>query len=140
MPHDSTKVQLGTIGSSAKTVDNKNGTIEAGLAVRLKSDDTISLALSDGNLLGISVGKDLANVGRTAICREGLDVPLQLTAAFTPTIGTQVHISDTTGKAGTAGAGFTGTNATYKTGVLTGVKEDGTTEVNVALIDYPGGL
>lgn len=137
--HDPTKVLLGNIPSSVKEVDNRNGTIAAGLAVRLKSDNTISLLKSDGSLLGISLGKDLSNIGRTAIARLGLKVPIQLTAAFTPVIGAQVNISDTTGKAGTAGAGLTAVNAKYVSGVLSGLQEDGTS-VDVALIDFEGGL
>jgi hypothetical protein len=58
---------------------------------------------------------------------------------FTPTLGAQVNISDTTGFGAAAGAGATGVNATYASGLLTGIMEDGTEE-NVALIDMPGGL
>lgn len=139
MAHDANKVVLGASRSSFKIVDNKKGTIEAGLAVRLKTDGTISIAKADGELQGISFGKHLSNIGQTNICRAGLQVPILLTAAFTPAIGTQVNISDTTGMAAASGAGATGVNATYASGVLTGVKEDGTT-ANVALIDFQGGL
>lgn len=139
--HDASKIQMGAVKSSFKNVDNKKGSIAAGLIVRLKSDDTISIAAADGSPLGISLGKDLSDAGRTAIVRKGAGVPIQLTAAFTPTIGAQVHISDTTGKAGAAGAGFTGMNATYVSGALTMVAEDGTeTASAAALIDMPGGL
>lgn len=139
--HDATKIQFGSTKSSFKNVDNRLGSIAAGLIVRLKSDDTISIAAADGSALGISIGKDLSDIGRTAIVRKGTAVPIQLTAAFSPTIGAQVHISDTTGKAGAAGAGFTGMNATYVTGALTMVAEDGTeTAAVAALIDMPGGL
>jgi hypothetical protein len=137
--HDATKALLGTTTSSVKEVDNRKGTIAAGLAVRLKSDDTISTAAADGNLLGISLGRDLSDTGRTAICRKGLRVPIQLTSAFTPAIGAQVGIDDTTGKAKASGAGVTGVNAIYASGVLTGIDEDGG-NVNVAMIDFPGGL
>lgn len=137
--HDSTKVLMGATRSGMKHVVNKVGAIAAGLIVRLKSDDTLSIASADGLPLGISLGKDLSNTNRTAICRAGLEVPILLTAAFTPSIGAQVNVSDTTGKAGTAGAGFTAMNAVYVSGVLTGVLEDGTT-ASVALIDFQGGL
>ncbi len=141
MSHDATKVQMGTTRSSFKTVDNRAGNIAAGLIVRLKSDDTISIAAADGSPLGISLGKSLSDTSRTAICRKGSQVPVQLTAAFTPTIGAQVHISDTTGKAIAAGAGATGMNAVYASGALTMVAEDGTeTASAAALIDMPGGL
>ncbi len=141
MAHDATKVQFGTTQSSFKNIDNRPGTIAAGLAVRLKSDDTISVAAADGSLLGISCGKSMSDTARTAIVRKGTRVPIELTAAFTPTIGAQVNISDTTGKAGAAGAGFTAVNATYITGALTKIAEDGTETASVAaLIDFPGGL
>lgn len=143
MPHDASKVQLGTTRSSVREVSNHAGsesTFEAGLVVHLKSDDTISLAASDGQKLGVSLGKSLSDVGRVAICRKGLGVPILLTDAFTPTVGAQVAVSDTTGKAiGYTGSGNAYVSAVYKTAVITGVKEDGTT-ANVAIIDFPGGL
>jgi hypothetical protein len=132
---------MGSTRSSFKHVDNKAGTIAAGLAVRLKSDDTISVAAADGNLLGISLGKSLSDTSRTAIVRSGTQVPIQLTAAFSPTIGDQVEISDTTGKAAATGAGVTAVNAVYVSGALTMIDEDGNeTASAVALIDMPGGL
>lgn len=139
MSHDASKVLFGGILKSFKVVDNKIGTILAGLAVRLKSDGTISIAAADGSLLGISCGKDLSDAGRTAIVRSGLAVPLKLTAAFTPVLGAQVFISDTTGLGIATGAGATGVNAVYASGLLTGINEDGTTSP-AALIDMQGGL
>lgn len=140
MAHDPTRIQLGTTQSNIKDVDNRVGAVDAGKIVRLKSDGTLSLAAADGSPLGISLGKDLSNTNKTAVARTGLRVPILLTAAFTPAIGAQVHVSDTTGLAIASGAGATGLNATYVTGIMTGVKEDGVTEANVALIDFPGGL
>jgi hypothetical protein len=137
--HDASKVLLGSTKSSFRTVDNMKGTIQAGVAVRLKNDGTISTASADGALLGISCGKDLSDIGRTNIVRRGTGVPILLTAELTPVIGAQVHISNTTGLAAASGGGATGVNAVYTTAVLTGVKEDGTT-ANVAFIDFPGGL
>lgn len=139
MGHDATKVLLGATQSTMKVVTNAAGSIAAGLIVRQKSDGTISIALADGAPLGISIGKELSDISRTAICRAGLAVPVLLTAAFTPTLGAVVVISDTTGKAIAAGAGATAVNAVYASSTLTGVLEDGTT-ANVALIDFPGGL
>lgn len=141
MSHSATKVQMGMTQSSFKNIDNRAGSIAAGLAVRLKSDDTISVASADGSLLGISCGRSQSDTARTAIVRKGTRVPIQLTAAFQPVIGAQVNISDTTGKAGTAGAGFTGVNAVYVSAELTAIDEDGVeTAAVVALIDFPGGL
>jgi hypothetical protein len=141
MSHDANKVQMGSTLSSFKRIDNRKGEIAAGLMVRLKSDDTISIAAADGSPLGISCGKDLSNIGRTAIVREGTGVPVQLTAAFDPVIGTQVHISDTTGKAIASGAGATGMNAVYASRALDAIGEDGVVVTDgCALIDMPGGL
>jgi hypothetical protein len=137
MGHDATKVLLGATKSSFRVVDNKAGVIPAGKIVRLKSDNTIVITAADGSPLGISLGRDLSNTSRTAICRKGTQVPILLTAAFTPTIGAQVLVSDTTGIAVTSGG--TAMNAVYSSGVLTGIDEDGA-EANVALIDFPGGL
>jgi len=141
MAHDATKQQLGTTPSSVKEIDNRKGSIAAGLIVRLKSDNTISILSADGNALGISLGRDMSSVGRTAIARKGLAVPVLLTASFTPVIGAQVNISNTTGKAIASGAGATAVNAVYASGVLTGVDEDGVAVADgVALIDMAGGL
>lgn len=139
MLHDSGKVLMGATLSTAKSVDSYKGEIPAGKVVRLKSDATLSLAKADGAILGVSLGKDLSNAGLTPICRKGLAVPVLLTAAFTPVVGAAVSISDTTGLAIAAGAGATIVNAVYKSAKLKGIDEDGA-EVDVALIDFAGGL
>lgn len=139
--HDANQVLMGATQSSLKNVDNYKGSIAAGTIVRLKSDGTISVASADGLPLGVSLGKDLSNVGRTAVCRKGVRVPVRLTAAFTPTIGAQVHFSDTTGLAIASGAGATGMNAVYSSGPLDAVLEDGSIVTDgCAYIDFPGGL
>lgn len=141
MAHDPTKVLLGAGKSSAKTVDNHKGVIDAGLLVRLKSDDTLSVAAADGSIMGVSMGRSLSNTARTAICRKGISIPVRLTNSFTPVKGAQVYFSDTTGKVGASGGGFTATNAFYSSGALTGIDEDGNTVADgVAFIDFAGGL
>lgn len=142
MPHDASKVQMGATVSNIREVSNHVGTIAAGLAVRLKSDDTISTALADGSLMGISLGKDQSNTGHTAICRKGIAVPVLLTNGFTPTKGAQVAISDTTGKAKAyTGSGDSYVNAFYSSGALSAVDEAGDAIADgAALIDFPGGL
>lgn len=145
MAHDTNKVLMGTTGSSEREISNAKGTVAAGVRCTLKSDGTLSNATADGAMVGISVGRDLSGTDKTSYVRRGLMVPMQLTAAFNPTAGTVVHISDTTGLAIASGAGATATNAVYKTGrvggsgVNAGQQEDGTT-VGVAYIDMPGGL
>lgn len=141
MGHDATKIPMGSTQSSFRDVDNKAGLIEAGKIVRQKSDGTISLLAADGLPLGISLGVSLSDTSRTAICRSGIRVPILLTAAFSPTIGAQVNISDTTGLAIAAGAGATAMNAVYSSGALVAIKEDNTeVAAGAAYIDMPGGL
>jgi hypothetical protein len=144
MAHSATKVLMGTTKASFKVVDNYDAdpaTFIAGLCVHLTSAGALTLASASGSKLGISLGASQSNTKRTAVVRAGLDVPIQLTAAFSPVIGAQVHISDTTGKAIASGAGATGVNAIYKTGALTMIAEDGTETASVvALIDFQGGL
>ena len=144
---------MGSTRSSHKEVTNKltvSGlVIEAGLCVILESSDKISLDTSEGAKHGISLGKDLSDTGRTAVCRKGLGVPLKLKAGFDPVIGTQVYIEDDTGLGIASGGGADAVNAVYAsgrlggTGVSGGVVEGATSDagtVGVAYIDFPGGL
>jgi hypothetical protein len=127
---------MGSTKSSFKTVTSYAGSIAAGLATRIDDAGALSITEADGALLGISLGKDLSDSGRTAICRKGEGVPILLTAELVPVIGEQVQISASTGKAVASG---TAVNAVYRSGVLTGILEDGT-EAEVAIIDFVGGL
>lgn len=145
MGHNPNQMLMGATQSNVKEVTNKKGTIEAGLLVRLKSDDTISLAKADGEVLGISLGRDMSDTGRTAICRKGLRVPVKLATDFNPTIGAPVSFSDTTGEA--VGSGGTALNAVFVSGRLGGSGANGgiaevsqEDTVGVALIDFAGGL
>lgn len=139
--HSASTIQMGCVTSNDREVTNHSGdpaTFLAGLCVHLKSDDTLSLASADGSKMGISLGRSQSDTKRTAICRRGLGVPILLTNSFTPTIGAQVQISTTTGKAVSSG---TAVNAFYKTAVLTAYDEDGVAITDgAALIDIEGGL
>lgn len=90
MAHDATKVLLGATQSSSKEVSKHDGspaTFLAGLAVRQKSDGTLSTTLADGRWLGVSLGKSLSNtLDCVAVARAGLSVPVLLEA--TPARGT----------------------------------------------------
>jgi hypothetical protein len=98
----------------------------------------INTTASGGGLLGISLGRSLSDTSRTAIVRKGLRVPILLANGFTPTIGAQVQISTTTGKAVASG---TAVNAVYKTAVLAAVDEDQAVIADgCAYIDFQGGL
>lgn len=139
--HSATTVQMGSTLSSAKEVENRLGdpaTFLAGLCVHLKSDGTLSLTSSEGSKLGISLGKSQSDTKRTAIVRKGLKVPVLLANGFTPTIGAQVQISTTTGKAVSSG---TAVNALYASSTLTAYDEAGDAIADgAALIDMQGGL
>lgn len=138
--HDPTKVVLGGVKKSYREVTNHSGQVAAGTVTHLKNDGTISADSADGAAIGISVGRSLSNIPRSAVCREGLGVPILLTSAFEPSIGDQVSYHDTTGKAIAGNDGdAVATNATYASGKMTGIDEDGN-EVDVALVDMPGGL
>lgn len=142
MGHNASLIQMGATKSNIKDVTNMPGTIAAGLIVRQKSDGTISVAKADGSPLGISLGRSLSDNGRTAIARRGVLVPVLLTASFTPTLGAQVAISDTTGKAKAyTGTGDSYVNAVYASGKIDAYDEDGAAITDgVALIDFVGGL
>ncbi len=141
MSHDATKQIMGSTRSSFKVVDNVPGTIDAGLVVHAKSDGTYTVASADGAAVGVSLGKSLSDSPRTAVCREGLGVPIQV-GSGTPVVGAQVAVSNTTGKTvNYTGSGDEYVNAVYVTAKLTngGVTEAGTL-VDIAIIDFPGGL
>jgi hypothetical protein len=133
---------MGTHQSNAIEVDNWSGdpaTFVAGLCCHLDDDSTpLSLASADGSKLGISLGKSLSDHKRVSIARKGLRIPILLTNGFTPTVGAQVQISTTTGKAVSSG---TAVNAVYVTSTLTAYDEDGVAIADgAAYIDFPGGL
>jgi hypothetical protein len=148
--HDPTKVLLGSNYSSDKVISDYNvdpATFVAGLAVRQSSvEGVVALAKATGMLVGVSLGKSLSNHKKTSVLRAGLQVPIILTDdeddyAYV-IVGAKVSVDDVTGKANiddTVDVTTTITDATYASGPLTGIAEDGT-EVMVALIDMPGGL
>lgn len=141
MSHSATTIYMGSGQSKIKEVDNMAGdpaTYKAGLCVHQKSDGTISLLAADGAKLGISMGRSLSDIKRTAIARKGLRIPVLLTNGFTPTLGAAVQISTTTGKAVTSG---TTVNAVYASSTMTAYDEDGVAiSDGAALIDFAGGL
>lgn len=142
MAHDVSKVMMGTTRSSFKVVDNVPGSIAAGLVVCAKSDGTYTTAAADGASVGVSLGISLSGHARTAVCREGMGVPVQV-GSGTPVKGAQVAVSDTTGKTvDYTGSGNRYINAVYATAKLTagGIDESGGAAVDVAIIDFPGGL
>jgi hypothetical protein len=141
MSHSATTIQMGSTRSRIKEVINvaaDPATLLAGLCCHAKSDGTYTLASADGSKVGISMGRSLSSTKRTAICTKGLEVPILLANGFTPTVGAQVQISTTTGKAVSSG---TAVNAYYATSTLTAYDEDGVAiSDGAALINMPGGL
>lgn len=140
--HSATTVHMGSHNSNVIEADNFKGaeaTFLAGLAVCLDDDNDLSLASADGSILGISLGKSLSEVSRISVARRGLKVPILLTNGFTPTVGAQVQVSATTGKA--VSTGGTAVNAIYRSAALTAYDEAGAVIADgAALIDFPGGL
>ena len=101
MPHDATKVLLGTTESSAKTITNEKAdpeTFPAGVAVRRAADGGLQTEDdSVAGLIGISLGKCLHDPGRTSVVRKGLGIPLRqktVAASGTITIGTFADLID----------------------------------------------
>lgn len=77
---DSTKVVLGSVGSSVKDVSCHNvdpATFLAGLCVSLGSDGLPSLLASAGMRIGISRGASLSDHKKTDVIRAGLRVPVR---------------------------------------------------------------
>jgi hypothetical protein len=143
MAHDASKVLLGTTRSSSKqgseVFASDPATFVAGLAVRRTNAGALSVALAAGNWVGVSLGKSLSDNAKTEVLKAGEQVPLLLTAAFTPTIGAAVYISDVTGKGIASGDDTTVSNAVYVSGLMSGINEAGES-VPCAIIDMPGGL
>lgn len=139
MGHDTTKVLMGQTKDSFKIVKSVVGSLAAGLVVCAKSDGTFTTASADGASIGVSLGGDLSGGSRMAYVAEGTGVPIQK-GSGTPAVGAQVAVSNTTGKTvDYTGSGDRYVNAVYRQVGLTGIAEDGS-EVNVSIIDFPGGL
>lgn len=79
--HDATKILWGTVGSSDRVISQEAANpanFPAGRVVRGKSDGSISLSSSDGYLKGVSLGVDMSDTSKTAVCKAGNDVPIAL--------------------------------------------------------------
>lgn len=139
--HSATTLYMGTHKSNIIESDNWSAdpaTFLAGLCGHLKSDGTVSLAVADGSKIGISLGRSLSDIKYTTFIRRGTGVPILLANGFTPTVGAQVQISTTTGKAVASG---TAVNAFYAFLPTTVYDEDGVAVSDgAAIIDFAGGL
>lgn len=145
MSHDPSKVLMGATTKSNRTVVSvKSATIHpAGTIVFQKNDGTYTKDAADGAAFGVSLGRDLSNYGHMAVCKAGLGVPVLLDAGATPAKGVPVYAKKQAGTATEAADGANNTllNATFQSGKLNAIYEDGTEGANkVAVIDFIGGL
>jgi hypothetical protein len=79
--HDASKVLMGSVGSSDRGIAveaSDPASFPAGRAVRRASSGALSLASTDGELIGISAGRSLSDTAKTAVVREGNQVPVEL--------------------------------------------------------------
>jgi hypothetical protein len=92
MSHDPTKVLLGSSASSDRDVSSyasSPATFKAGLAVRLDTDGALTLTKGSPvkQWVGVSAGKDLSDVSKTAVIRSGLGVPIKLADVGAQAVG-----------------------------------------------------
>ena len=79
--HDSSKVLLGSVGSSERDISCEPGDPEvakAGLAVSRGSDSELDVGGAAGSFLGVSAGRSLSDTEKCAVVRAGLRVPMRL--------------------------------------------------------------
>lgn len=79
--HDATKVLMGVPLSNEREVENFNSdpaSFLAGRAVSRNSAGVLSLLASAGMRVGISLGRSQSDSKKTAVCRDGLRVPVRL--------------------------------------------------------------
>jgi hypothetical protein len=117
----------------------------AGLAFRAVAvSAVVTITAIDNSVAGSDIDcvytdNGTATVGLTVAASAIVFVGGDDTAPDYVSIGSKAYFSDTTGKADDANSGATISDATYVSGVLTGIQEDGT-EVPCALVDMVGGL
>ncbi len=79
--HDATKCVMGSpqwAGYDANEYDQDPTSLPAGLALRQKSDGSLTTVLADGAWVGVGLGKSLSNHKKTSVVRTGLKVPVLL--------------------------------------------------------------
>lgn len=109
--HDASKILLGVVQTSDRVITKEDAdpaSFPAGRAVRRTSTEG-SLSLASGSLIGVSLGPSLSDTKKTAVCRAGNRVPLQLAGylvkgglTFIKKTASVVNIAFITG--GTAGS------------------------------------
>lgn len=79
--HNASKVLMGAVGSSDHDVScepSDPASFPAGRAVRRASTGALSLSSGAGQLIGVSLGRSLSDTKKTAVCRVGNKVPMEL--------------------------------------------------------------
>lgn len=122
MSHDASKVLLGQTESSDKAGSevfaSNPATYLAGLAVRRASTGLLSVTKAAGSWVGISLGKSLSDVAKTAVLRAGSRVPVLVSrqpARGIVTITSYANLVSGTDDSITVGA----TTFTAQTGAVT---------------------
>lgn len=141
--HNANKVQMGAslVPASQCAVESVPGNIEAGLFVRRNtSTGAYQVAASGaGPIVGVSMGRGLGRAGTFALCYSSPKVLIQI-GEHVPTVGTQVHVDNTSGKGAASGGSATATAGIYrKVLVGGGVDEITGAAVNVAIVDLTSG-
>lgn len=80
MSHDPTKILLESHGSSdfvASVFNSDPATYGPGQAVS-QSSTVNQLVISSAKPIGVSMGRDLSNIARTSVARDGNDIPLRV--------------------------------------------------------------
>lgn len=143
--NDPTKVMMGAslVGASYESVESLDGNIAAGLCFRKNtSTGAYQVAASGaGPILGLSRGRSLGGAGTFSGMYQSPKGVLQLTGSFTPSVGAQVHINNTTGKGDASGGSATATAAIYEKVLLGGgVSEIDGSAIDVAIINFTSGF
>lgn len=140
--HDADKVMLGAslVPAIHAAVESVPGSIKAGYAVRKNTTTGAYQVASSGAgpILGISMGKSPGNAGTFGLCHSSPKVALRIKSGFTPTVGTQVNIDNTTGEAAASGGGATAISAVYLS-LKDGIDEETGESVDVAIVDLTNG-
>jgi hypothetical protein len=150
--HDATKVLMGSTQSSdrdASVFPSDPASFPAGRAVRLADDGTLSTTLADGGLVGVSLGRSLSDTKKTAVCRDGNRVPIELAkylvkAQLTFTLKRKVAVAIELLDTETAGAETVTVTGDDDAGYLISVGMDSTTstttQIKAALDGEPDAL
>lgn len=81
MLHNAEIIKLGSHGSTDLTAECEVGSVGAALVCHRKSDGSMSLLATDGEMVGVSLGESLSDeAGKIAVAKSGQLVPVQVTA------------------------------------------------------------